>query len=292
MPVFFGFSDESGKYKKERSDKFISKNPYYCRAAIILEAHDWLKLKEEFHILKKDFLNIDHQQEVKWSYIWSLYKHFQKGETIPSKKPYFSLRHHPLDKLVEFIRQVLQFLNQCRSCRIILTLTFNDRQKTEPYESKHILKLHMSHLLEISEKEISKIPESVCVFFLNREEPALERELKEVFSEIYTDFPSRKYSHIKNSLNFEYLPYSFGSQLADYCGGVFNGSLRLYPQSIDLFRHQIWAKIPKEKNKELGYGLTEIPKNPKNRKCLKTTLEKIFATEEKDYRIRLQERLK
>jgi len=26
MPVFFAFSDESGKYKKERSNKLISKN--------------------------------------------------------------------------------------------------------------------------------------------------------------------------------------------------------------------------------------------------------------------------
>ena len=41
---------------------------------------------------------------------------------------------------------------------------------------------------------------------------------------------------------------SFGGQEADYCAGVLNGCLRLYPQSIDLFRHQIWPKILKEKN--------------------------------------------
>jgi len=292
MPVFFGFSDESGKYKKDRSDKFISKNPYYCRSAVILESHDWLKLREEFYLLKKNFLNIDRQQEVKWSYIWSLYKHRQKGETIPPNKPYISLCHHPLDKLVEFIRRVLRLLNECRDCRIILTLTFNERQKTKPLESKEILKLHMSHVLEISEKEISKIPESICVLFLNREEPALEKEMKEVFFEIYRKAPSQKYSHIKNSLNFEYLPYSFGSQLADYCGGVLNGCLRLYPQSIDLFCHQVWPKIPKEKNRELGYGLTEVPKNSKNRAELKRILRKVFAAEEGGYRISIEERLK
>lgn len=53
MSVFFAFSDESGKYKKERTDKFISKNPFYCRSAVLLEAQDWIQLKDEFHRLKK-----------------------------------------------------------------------------------------------------------------------------------------------------------------------------------------------------------------------------------------------
>ena len=50
MPVFFAFSDESGKYKKERTDKFILKNPYYCRSVVLLEAGDWIKLKDEFYL--------------------------------------------------------------------------------------------------------------------------------------------------------------------------------------------------------------------------------------------------
>ena len=292
MPVFFAFSDESGKYKKERSNKFISKNPFYCRAAVILEVHDWIKLKDEFYLLKKDLLHIDPKHEVKWSYIWSLFKHFQKGERIPQNKPYFSLRNHSLDELIEFIRRVLQLLNECRSCRVLLTLTFNDRQKTKPLEIKEIIRLHMIHVLDTVEKEIRKIPESVCVFFLNREEATIERYLKEIFSEIYREAFPQKYLHIKDSLNFEYFPQSFGSQLADYYAGVFNGCCRLYPQSIDLFRHQIWPKILKKKNNALGYGITEIPKDSKNRTCLKRILENTFTTDKKDYLISLEAKLK
>jgi hypothetical protein len=292
MPVFFAFSDESGKYKKERTDKFILKNPFYCRSVVILEAGDWIKLKDEFYHLKKDLLDIDHQQEVKWSYIWSLFKHSQKGEEVPKNKPYFYLRNHSLDLLINFIRKVLQFLSECRSCHIILTLTFNDREKTKPLEMKKIARYHISHVWDLAEKEMRKIPKSVCVFFLNREEPALERILKEVFFEIYRESPPDKYSRIKDSLNFEYFPQSFGGQLADYCAGVFNGCCRLYPQSIDLFRNQIWSKIMKEKNEALGYGITEIPKNSKNRAYLKGILEKIFAAEEKNYRISLDAKLK
>jgi hypothetical protein len=292
MPVFFGFSDESGKYKKERSDKFVSKNPFYCRSAVILEAHDWMKLEEKFYSLKRNFLKIGRQQAVKWSYIWSLYKHFQKGEGIPPNKPYFALRNHALDKLVDFIRKILQLLCECHSCRLILTLTFNDRQKTAPLEIKDIAKFHMSQIFNMAEREMRKIPESVCVFFMSREEPALERVMKEAFFEIHGESLPWKYVRVKNSLNFEYFPQTFGGQVADYCAGVFNGCLRLYPQSIDLFRHQLWPKIMQEKNKVLGYGITELPKDSKNRTCLKRILEKVFATEEKDYLVSLEARLK
>jgi uncharacterized protein YqgV (UPF0045/DUF77 family) len=292
MPVFFGFSDESGKYKKERSDKFISKNPFYCRSAVILEAHDWMKLSEKFYHLKENFLKVSRLQTVKWSYIWSLYKHFQKKEAIPSNKPYFTLRNHSLDKLIEFIRKILQLLCECQSCRIILTLTFNDRQKTEPLEFKNIAKFHLSHIFNMAEKEMLKIPESVCIFFMSREEPALERIIKEAFCEIHRESPPQQYARIKNSLNFEYFPQSFGGQVADYCAGAFNGCLRLYPQSIDLFRHQIWPKIMQEKNKVLGHGLTELPRDSKNRTYLKNILERVFAADERAYRVSLEERLK
>jgi hypothetical protein len=292
MSVFFAFSDESGKYKKERTDKFISKNPFYCRSAVLLEARDWTRLRNEFNSLKKRMLQTDPEQEVKWSYIWSLFKHFQKKEEVPEKKPYFSLRNHSLDRLVEFIRLTLQLLKECPSCRVILTLTFNEREKTRPVEMKEILKLHLSHILNVIEEEMNKIPECVCVVFLNREEPAVERRLKEVLTEIYRNNHQSRFPHIKDSLDFEYFTQSFGSQLADYYAGVFNGCCRLYPQSIDLFRHQVWPKIVKKKDEVLGYGITEIPEGAQNRASLKGILDKVFEAREKDYRISLESKLR
>ena len=292
MPIYFAFSDESGKYKKERTDKFISKNPFYCRAAVLLEAQDWIRLNEEYHSLKKSMLLVDPQQEVKWSYIWSLFKHFQKKEGITKNKPYFALRNHSLDTLVDFIRRTLQLLDECASCRVIFTLTFNERTKTKPLEIKEILKLHISHILSAIEEEISKIPESVCVLFLNREEPAIEKRLKEALSEIYKEGRQPRFPHVKDSLDFEYFTQSFGSQLADYYAGVFNGCCRLYPQSIDLFRHQVWPKIIRKKDEVLGSGITELPEDEKNRAFLKDVLDKAIATQEKDYRISLDEQIK
>ena len=77
MSVFFVFSDEAGQYQRDINDKFLRAHPYYCRAAITLDSIDWIRLKPKFYELKKDLLNLEIQQEIKWSYIWSLYKHHQ-----------------------------------------------------------------------------------------------------------------------------------------------------------------------------------------------------------------------
>lgn len=292
MSVFFLFSDASGKYKKERNDKFITKNPFFCRAAVLLNGLEWLKLQEEFKALKKNFFKANYSQEIKWSYIWSLYKHRQKGESIQENKSYYPLRNYSLDKLIEFIRQALQLLTECGSSRVILTMTFNDREKTKPIETKTVNKMHLRHIMSMAEEEMRKKPDNVCLFFLNPEEPPVEKYLRESFFEILGQENSKKYSRIKESLTFEHVSQSFGSQLADYCAGVFNGCLRLYPQSIDLFRHQIWPRILKKKNKILGHGITEIPKNLENRAGLEERMEKIFETKEKDYRFSVEERLK
>ncbi len=292
MLTYFAFSDESGKYKEERTDKFITKNPFYCRSAVLLEAGEWFKFRDTFNTLKKKFLGPDFQQDIKWSYIWSLFKHFQKKEGIPSSKPYYALRNIPLDSLVEFIRSVLQRLADSHHSRILLTVTFNERDRTKPLKTSEIVRQHLQHMLGVIDHELSKTPESICIFFLNPEEPRIERYQKEAFAGIFAQSFSDPYSHIKDSLNFELSSQSLGALLADYCAGVFNGCLRLFPQSIDLFRHQLWPKIPGRQNTVLGYGLTEIPKNKKNRAVLEGLLKTIFQTEETDYRVSLEDKLR
>jgi len=292
MPVYFVFSDESGKYKKERNDKFIQKNPFYCRSAVFLEVSDWIKLRKRFAALKKALLECDLSREVKWSSIWSLFKHRQKGEEITKEMPYFFLRNHSLDKLIEFIGKALHLLHESESSRIVLTLTFNERQKTKPTETKELLKMHLAHILNMAEKEMRKRARSVCIFFFNPEEPPLERYFREAFREIFRKPSSSQYGHIKDSLSFEYFLHSFGSQLADYCAGVFYGSLRLYPQSIELIRSKIWPKILKEKDKALGFGISEIPKNQKNREHLEGIIGKIFEAKISENEMNLETRLK
>ncbi|MBS3819793.1 hypothetical protein KGY73_09870, partial [bacterium] len=169
---------------------------------------------------------------------------------------------------------------------------FNHREKTNPWGMKEILKGHFTHILDSIEKEMSLHPQSTCVLFLSPEEPRIESHIRKALAEIYGLGPSPEYSHIKDSFNFEVSLHSFGSQLADYCAGVFNGCCRFYPQSIDLFRHQVWPRVQKKNKQALGWGITEIPPNPLNRKHTEEILKKVFQTKESDYRVRIENRLK
>jgi hypothetical protein len=194
--------------------------------------------------------------------------------------------------LVEFIRRTLKLLSECKTSRILFTVTFNQRDRTRPVETEEVVKQHVIHALDRVENEMKKIKESLCIFCFSPEEPRVERYLKKAFLKIGGKDFSLRYPHLKDSLNFELTSQSLGSQLADYCAGVFNGCLRLFPQSIDLFRHQIWPKIIRDRNQVLGRGITEIPQSARNRAYLQDILEKIFAAKEKDYRISPEERLK
>ncbi|GEM_PF-1052471 len=292
MATYFAFSDESGKYKKERSDKFILKNPFYCRSVVLIRTDEWMRLREEFTSLARELLHLEPPIGLKWSYIWSLYKHRQKREKIPPSKPYSSLKQYSLDKLIEFVRKILQKMRDTESSRIILTLTFNERKITGSWEEKEILKKHLSHALKMIEKQMEEGKDDLCAIFFNQEEPALEKKLKLAFQELFKEKGAEKYPRIKDSLCFELSPYGTGSILADYCAGVFNGCLRLYPQSIDLFQNQVWPKIIKEKSEALGAGITEIPKNKKNRGLLTKLLSRVFTVEEKNFKVSAEERLR
>ncbi|MFQ6070451.1 MAG: DUF3800 domain-containing protein [Candidatus Aminicenantales bacterium] len=292
MPVFFLFSDAAGKYKKERSDKFISKNPFFCRASLIIEAGDWMRLREEFVRLKKKFLSLKDTEDVKWSYIWSLYKHRQKGERIRENKPYYHLRSHSLDRLVEFVCKALQLIGECESTKLIFTVTFNQKGKTESFDLMAMNMMHLRQIMDMAEYEMRKIPPSTCIFSFNPEESKVESILKASFLDIIQEKSSKKYKHIKESLCFEPFSHSFASQMADYCAGVFNGSLRLYPQSVDLFRHQLWPRILRRKSRVLGYGITEIPRSPKTRAELERIIKTIFGKKEEDYKVSAEKRLK
>ena len=53
METYFAFSDECGKYKKEKSESFLTSNPYYVRSALIIKAKDWKSLNADFLTYKE-----------------------------------------------------------------------------------------------------------------------------------------------------------------------------------------------------------------------------------------------
>ncbi|QAV33773.1 Protein of unknown function [Fervidobacterium changbaicum] len=116
MATFFVFSDESGSYKEIRGDKFVKKTPFYVRASLIMDSNDWLQLKDEFYKLKESY-QIPIGIEIKWSDMWILKKHQEKGEPLKSKN-LLSLEDIPVDHLLKFVIESLSLLSKCRFCKI------------------------------------------------------------------------------------------------------------------------------------------------------------------------------
>ena len=58
MTVFFVFSYEAGQHQRERTDIFLRDHPFYCRAVVIMDFVEWIRLKPQFYVTKRCLLNL------------------------------------------------------------------------------------------------------------------------------------------------------------------------------------------------------------------------------------------
>lgn len=276
--IYFVFSDESGNYKKNSSERFLRRNPYYIRSAYIIYAHEWKKLRnnfqkinenknkliEEVKALKEKYSLEGEKNEIKWSHIWQLDR---KIKNQKEKKV--------IDNLIEFVEESLRILHELSYCKIIYTVTFNNSVNRD---EKDIKKWHIQDMMQRVQMEIQDDFNNLGVLFLDP--PSSNRELKE-FQEIYKDIFLRdsfikEYKNLKDTINFEPSHHSVGIQLADYVAGCFNGFLRGFKTSTNLFKKLIYPLLRKDdKNNPLGYGIIEVPKDDEIRQELLKKLEKV-----------------
>lgn len=277
MSVYFIFSDESGDYKKERTDDFIQSQPYYCRSSIILEAGNWKPLINNLCALKADLLKIDPDKEVKWNYLWSLFKYKKNKKEIPKTAPFYFLRNHSLELLLLFIEESLKLLAQCDDCYLIYTITLNERGRTEDFPEEYMLQMHMQDMMQRVEMQVQSEANNLCVLFFDSKGKKLDKKLKEAYHLIYQqgDF-IQKYNHIVDSLFVDFSHHNIGIQLADYCAGIFNAALRSHKNSVGIFKNLLWQKVRRFKGNVFGYGICEIPTNKQNRIWLKEKISSII----------------
>jgi hypothetical protein len=104
----------------------------------------------------------------------------------------------------------------------------------------------------------------------------MDSRLKEAYHLLYDqgDFIS-KYRCIVDSLFIDYSHQNIGLQMADFCAGVFNGTLRGFEQSKKTFKNIIWQKVRRKNKNVFGYGISEVPKRTENREILKRLIEDI-----------------
>lgn len=276
MPAFFAFSDETGSYDSRPSDAFLQTHPYYIRATYLIAASGWKSLNRAFLRLK-DKAELPHDRELKWSYIWSLYKHRQAGEPVTPDKDYYFLRDWSERELVDFVGSSLELLGKLDYCKALLTVTNNHRCRalTKPA----LFRMHIQEAMQRVEMELQNDEENLGVFFLDPTSHETNRFLRETYFELFRegDFIER-YSHIKDSLNIEHSHHSVGIQLADYLSGCFAGFLKGFGESTNLFRKRGYPLLRRSRTGEiLGYGIREVPRNDTVRRELRSKLEQTLA---------------
>jgi len=274
VSTYFAFSDESGEYKQNRSEKFIKSSPYYIRATLLILASDWKELNTKFRNNKEKF-NLPLEKEIKWSYIWPLKQYLEYGQSIPEKKPFYFLKDKDYNEIIKFIDSSLKFLSELNYVKIIITVTSNKHCKTA--SRNDIYKWHIQDQMERIEMELQKQEDNLCVFFIDSITEKNNKLLRDSYFDLYQngDFIER-YSHIIDSLNIEYSHHSSGIQFVDYIVGSFRGFLRGYENSKEIYKNRIRPYLRTGNNNEiLGYGIKEVPTNKEEvRTYIKEILEK------------------
>lgn len=276
MAIYFASSDESGSFRREMSKRYIRSHPYYVRATVIILASDWKKLRNELNSLRQQF-RIPNNVEVKWSHIWSIWKHNKNQEKIPFKKPYCVLGNICSYKdLLDFANNVFGFLANIDTAKIIISVSDNSVPINIP-EEWH-LERHLQEHMQRIEMELQASQDNLAVLFVDPISEEKDKALRNAYFKIFQsgDF-IKNYSHIKDSLNFEFSHHSAGIQLADLIAGCFAGMLRGFSKSAEFFHEKVKPYLRKSPNDQiLGYGIREVPRDDNFRLFLQGKLEESF----------------
>lgn len=274
MPeIYFAFSDESGLFITEGSQKKLHAHPYYVRGTILMPATDWIQLDREYKKLKK-YHGVT-SPELKWSDLWTLKK--MKGKSNYSDYSMFGIPHlHGLtyhDACV-VIESIIEFLKNNTNSKIVITFSENPTNAREYI----ITKFHLQEILQRIQMEL-KSSESMCILFVDPVNNSKDMMLRNVHRNIVSrgDFIN-EYTCIKDSLSIEMSHHSSGIQIADFVSGIFNSYLKSidkggYTESIHLFETYIHGMLRVGNTGVMGYGIREVPRNDNVRKWFLEHLE-------------------
>lgn len=271
LSIYFAFSDENGKYKKDIDEKFIKSSPYYVRDTFLMLASDWKKLNMRFRRVKQRF-NLPLEKEIKWSYLWSLRKYQRDDRNIPENKPFYFLKDIDYKELINFVDLSLELLSDLNYFKIIITITSN--RHCPGINENDIYKMHIQDNMQRIEMELQDQKDNLCVLFIDPISEKMNRFLRNAYFDMCQkgDF-IQYYSHIKDSLNLEYSHHSVGIQFADYIAGSFGGFLKRYEKSKEIFNTRIMPYLRTGSNREiLGFGIMEVPTNEEVRTYIKEKL--------------------
>jgi hypothetical protein len=257
MAVHLIFSDEAGDYHKSPSPRILRAHPYFIRTGVMIKGDDWALLRDKFKQVQSEY-PFPTDYELKWCYIGSIMAHRKRGEDIPNGRAYSPFGDFSNEELLGFVKDTVSLLRQCEFCRVLYTITDNS---TGGYIVKDkMYKMHIQDLMQRIEMGLQDIG-GLGVVLLDPKDEATDSFVRSAYAAIYRDgdFIS-KYLHVIDSISFALSNQSVGIQFADYIAGIFNGFMRGYRESSELFRNQVWPLIRKNPiGNPLGWGICEVP---------------------------------
>jgi len=258
MSIIFGFSDESGEYRPKRTEKFIQKVPYYVRGTLLINAENWKELFNRFNYIKRKHELPD--EEIKWSYLWSLRSLQRSNNLVKEKDDYYFLKNFDYHQLIDFVQETLNILNQIESAEVILTLTSN--KSNNKFELDHLFEMHIRSLLQRTEYGLNGYVNGFATLFFDPIDNKVSKRLRNTYQKIYKsgDFV-KEYKHLKDSLNLEFSHHSVGIQMADFISGCAIGYFKQYSRSVQIFNESIKPNLRLYKGNVLGAGIIEVPTN-------------------------------
>jgi hypothetical protein len=271
MGTYFIFSDECGEYCEEKTLKKLKAHPYYIRSALIISSDEWKFINNKMKYLKRKLFGpIINNYEIKWSYLWNKRCYERRGEAIPENKPYYFLNGIKYNDLIKYVDKILGYLSDLEYCKIILTITPNLESSRNLYE---IYRWHIESIMQRIEMELELDSKNLGVLFIDPLSTDKNKLLRNIYYDLYKDNFFIEHKCIKDSLNIEYSHHSVCIQIADYIAGSFDGFMKGFAKSTEIFASRIKPLLRRGKNQEiLGYGIREVPSNKKVREKINKKL--------------------
>jgi hypothetical protein len=271
MPTYFAFNDDYGHYKPKPSNKHLRSHPFYLRATLIVRSDEYIKLSNKINYRKRKF-GFPEDREIKWSYPWSLRKHFKNNKPITSKYRYHFLKDIDYHKVIDYVEESLAVLKDLNYASIVVTIT--EGKEFLNIKPERLQEMHLECAMQRIEMEIGGSTETICVLFLDPESKDLDKGMRNSYFKIRSDGGiMKKYKRIKDSLNFEDSNHSIGIQMADLIAGSFASCLKnrvsdSYGRGDKMFRSHVQPLLRECNGNTFGYGICEVPTNADVRKGL------------------------
>jgi hypothetical protein len=276
MATYFGFSDECGDYSASMTSKQLARHPFYVRSTLLINSDEWKTLSKDFKYLKTQY-NIPIAKEVKWAYLWSLKYFKDKGKSIPAEHEVKCFEELGSDKLVSFVEDALQLINNLTEKKIIISYTKNINAPR--INEKAMLSMHLQEHMQRIEMQLSKSDsDDLGVLFFDPVNPQKNEHFRELYFELFEQGDYVRYGHIKDSLNIENSHHSVGIQLADYISGAFSAVLKAsdsanYSDGVRMYLNSVHPNLRRSFTGTIqGYGIREVPSSSTNRAWLDNQL--------------------